>query len=302
MVILGDDPGLAAGIEEIAQLVGMQVRRCRENGAELQSAPLLVAVTEDGARTAAAHSDVPIVRVSAVPGEGDLSLPQDAPAVASLLSASGSGPSASSPGRKTLVVAGWQGGTGVSTTAFHFAGAGDAILLDASGHPPAQGPEDGQLHWGMVDPADLPLLPRRASTAAGLPTVEVLSAAPLLVRVDDPRVSALSAQVAADVVVDAGVWSQGVDGLLVENAARGRQIRLVLVGRADDKAALRLVSLLASLGPIWRPQALYTRDKVSESLQIIGSHAGLPVARLPRIGRAGNKQQWRRLWEGLWHG
>ncbi|MFT0761890.1 hypothetical protein VRY54_02355 [Actinomyces sp. F1_1611] len=292
VTLLGAGDELAQLVAEVAQLARVRVVRASAVRASAVTGPdpglVLVA---SGAKPAAGRW----VRVG-LPGEDtDLQLPRDGPQLARLLAGEAAGRVRTAC--RTLVVAGWQGGVGVSTAARNLAELGEALLLDASGQPPSEQVRPGDWHWGLVDPDDPPLvgsLDGLSGRIASRRGVQSLPDDP--VTVGDPRVAALLGICRTDAVVDAGRWTPALARFLLQSTALNRRTRLILLGRGGEQDSLRLVNLLAASPAPWLPSGLLCRGRVSEELLLVAQRWSVPVQRLfPPHSRRGQRQL-RRIW------
>lgn len=203
--------------------------------------------------------------------------------------------------RKTLFVAGWQGGIGSSTAATELARVGGAILLDASNHPPAGVPAEDELHWGLIDPADPPLpadLLRGLTRVAG---VRRLGGGPGEgVEVSDARVLTAINAAPMTTVVDAGVWQPKVESVLVALLARGFQTSLVMVGADTRDGGLRLAGILSAASGVGIPQLVLARGKDTRVLASVADHWKVDFCQFPTGRPARQGRGWSLLWEQIW--
>ena len=161
--------------------------------------------------------------------------------------------------RQVVLVAGWHGGAGATTTAWRMAQNMSAVLLDSSGNYGMQDlmygghlTADGRLDWADLDPADLPsgaelvsALPR----LGGTPVLTALDSMP--VTPDKGVVEAVAAGVPRDVVIDCGTAVGSALRLRGDLELLGLNVHVFLVGRAtaDSQGALARTLMEFTSGP-----------------------------------------------------
>lgn len=302
VALLGSPSALAVMVLEVAALVGAQVDCC-DDVSELSPETTLVIALPDVHPPQEPRSS-PWVRVG---GAGDsvaatdILLPGQANVLAALLADPLAHvdhlPTGNPRGQRCLMVTGVKGGVGTSTAASRLARVAGALLLDASGHPPALMRTDVRpdaLHWGLIDPADPPLptdLLRHLPHIDGVRQLRALPGDAL--GVSDPRVTSVVARSPCPVVIDAGVWNRSLERVSAEIAGKS-PIRSILISGGDEEGALRLAGVLAASG-IGTPQLILGADKSLEACRQVAEHFDVPVATLPR-----NERQWRAVWQSMW--
>ena len=271
-----NDPLVVSDVAAVASLVGVTLRVWDPDA---DWSPELLLVT-------AGHGDAdgqPSLTVG-VPGDGaDITLPTDAPLLAQVFSDLGK-PQGNGDVQITspiTVVAGWRGGVGTSQVASSFAAILGAVLLDASGHPPLLAADDSEVFtWTHIDHHDPPLpgpLLEALPIRGGVRTLAADAMDPA--SPTDLRVLAAANQLQQAAVIDAGVWTPGVESLLAGLWCGGHPTRLVMVGNSDAPSAIRLAGVLAGTYRSCLPHLLLSVGKTKLPLRRVGEDWDIPVGR-----------------------
>lgn len=196
---------------------------------------------------------------------------------------------------RTIIVGSWHGGAGATTASFALARSLRAALLDASGSASFPVPDQGTstVGWESLDTADMPPGGPLISSLPRIRGVPVLSGAHgTSVRPDDLRVAQVVCRSPRPNVIDCGTDLRGIVQLWDSLLEQGQQVKVVLVGRANDDRASAAACAFTMLTEDQRQVNALTVGRRSSLFQIVQERFDVTWRKCPRPASA---KGWQRV-------